>query len=167
MKLTQIVASATVAAVLGTAGYAVAGAASGSSATPTPLPTAATTASRTTAASGASAGSPAAGTAQGTRRIRRRIIAGALKIAAQTIGITRKALVQEVRAGKTVADVASEHNVQPQAVIDALTRAATTRIEAARTAGKITAKRAAKLEGRLATIVPNFVNDWHPRTAKP
>ena len=161
MNVTQIIASATVAAVLGTAGYAVAGAASGSSATPTPLPTAVTTtASRTTAGTGAA-------TAKGTGRVRRRIIAGALKVAAQTIGVTRKALVQQLRAGKTIADVATEHNVQPQAVIDAITQAATTKIEAAQTAGKITAKRAEKMEARLPTIVPKFVNSWHPRTAKP
>jgi len=144
MKLTQIIASATVAAVLGTAGYAVAGATSTTSATPT-----ATAPGRT---------SPAAVVQP---RVRRRIIAGALKVAAQTMGISRKALVQELRAGKTIAAVATEHNVQPQTVIDGITHAATTRIEAAAAAGKISAKRAAKLEARLPTLVPTFVNTWH------
>jgi hypothetical protein len=152
MKLTQIIASATVAAVLGTAGYAVAGATSTPAATPTP------TAAAAAAAPGST--SPAVNVQP---RVRRRIVAGALKVAAQTIGITRKALVQELRGGKTIAAVATEHSVQPQAVIDAITHAATTRIEAAQAAGKITAKRAAKLEARLPALVPTFVNTWHLR----
>jgi transposase-like protein len=152
MKLNQILASATVAAVLGTAGYAVAGAASGSSATPT--------ASSTTTSPGGHPGDTRTGNGH---HLRRRIRAAALRVAARTIGITRPTLVQELRAGKTIADVANEHGVQPQAVIDAITQAATTKIEAAKTAGKISAERAAKLEGRLTTIVPKFVNDWHLR----
>jgi uncharacterized protein (DUF433 family) len=85
-------------------------------------------------------------------------------ITARTIGITPRALVQELRGGMTIAQVATEHGVQPQAVIDALEGAATTRIEAAQTAGKITAERAARLKQRVATVIPHIVEQWHPRT---
>jgi hypothetical protein len=73
--------------------------------------------------------------------------------------------VKELRAGKTIAAVATEHGVQPQAVIDALKAAATAKIEAAEAAGKITAERATRLEHRLDTLIPKLVNDWHPRRA--
>ena len=150
MKLTQIIASATVAAVLGSAGYAVAGATSGASTAPS------TAAAITTKANGTA--KPNATT---KRARRRRVIAGALNVAAGAIGITRPALVQELRGGKTIAEVATEHGTTAQSVIDAIDKAATAKIEAAQTAGKITPARATKLENRLATIVPKFVNTWH------
>jgi transposase-like protein len=80
---------------------------------------------------------------------------------AKTIGIKPLELAKELRAGKTIAEVATEHGVQPQTVIDALKTAATAKIEKAKAAGKITPERAAKLEARLDKIVPKFVNDWH------
>jgi hypothetical protein len=160
MRFTKTIASASVAAVLGLAGVSVAGAtsSSGPSQHPAAATAAATTAATSTAASGKAA-SKKAGTASLRRRIRRQAAA----IAAKTIGITHAVLVQELRAGKTIATIATEHGVQPQAVIDALKAAATAKIDAAKAANKITAARAAKLEHRLDTLIPKLVNDWHPR----
>ena len=155
MRFTKTIASASVAAVLGVAGVSVAGAASsaGSPQPAAPATTAAATATETTKQTG-----PAS-----VRR--RRLVRRAIAVAAKTIGISSADLVKELRAGKTIAAVATEHGVQPQAVIDALKAAATAKIEAAEAAGKITAERATRLEHRLDTLIPKLVNDWHPRRA--
>jgi hypothetical protein len=149
MKLTQIIATATTAAVLGTAGISIAGATAngGSAAKPS-----------------ASASSPSDGNHSARRAHHRRIVVRkALAVAAGAIGIAPKDLVKELRAGKTIAEVATAHHVDPQHVVDALVKAATQRIEAAKTAGKINPERAAKLEERLPARITKFVNDWHPR----
>lgn len=153
MKLTHIIATATTAAVLGTAGISIAGATTSGSST------------STSTRPSVSAGSPSGGKHSARRsRLRRIVIRRAVAVAADTIGIPAKDLVKELRDGKTVAEVATAHNVDPQRVIDAIVRAATEKIEAAKTSGKITAERAAKLEARLPALVARFVNEWHPRT---
>jgi uncharacterized protein (DUF433 family) len=150
MRFTKTIASASVAAVLGVAGVSVAGAASSSGpSVPTTSPTASATATK-------KAVPPA---------VRRRLRRAGVKLAAKTIGITPADLVKELRAGKTIAAVATEHGVQPQTVIDALNAAATKRIEAAKAAGKITAERAARLQHWFDVAIPKFVNDWHPKSA--
>jgi hypothetical protein len=160
MRFTTIIASASVAAVMGLAGVSVAGAASNSgSATPTAVTTA-------TTAAAPSAGAAKAGARKPGAALRRRIRRGAGEIVTKTIGITRPELRRELRAGKTIATIATEHGVQPQAVIDALKSAATTKIDAAQAAGKIKPERAAKLKTRLDTAIPKLVNDWHPRAVK-
>jgi uncharacterized protein (DUF433 family) len=146
MKLTQIIATATTAAVLGTAGISIAGATSngGNDTKPT-----------------ASAASPSGGNRAARRAHRRVVVRKALDVAASTIGIDKSDLVKELRAGKTIAEVATAHNVDPQHVVDVLVQDATKKIEAAKTAGKISAERAAKLEQRLPEVVGKLVNDKH------
>ena len=82
-------------------------------------------------------------------------------IAAQTIGIPTADLIKELRSGRTVAEVATAHGVQPQTVIQALETAATAKITAAEAAHKITSARATRLEHRVDTLIPKLVNDWH------
>jgi uncharacterized protein (DUF433 family) len=163
MRLTTTIASAAVAGVLGLAGVSVAGAAATGSSQPAPdsAPTSTTVAS-TPGGTKTPAADPATRAKRAARRrhLRRR----AAVIAARTIGIEPRALVRELRGGKTIAQVATEHGVQPQAVIDALEAAATARIDAARAAGKITADRAARLKQRAAVAIPRIVNEWHPRS---
>ena len=150
MRFTKTLAFVSVAAVLGVAGVSVAGAASSSGPSPaTTSPSASATATKKAV--------PAS--------VRRRLRRAGVKLAAKTIGITPADLVKELRAGKTIAAVATAHGVQPQAVIDALKAAATKKIEAAQAAGKITAERAARLQHWFDLAIPKFVNDWHPRSA--
>lgn len=82
----------------------------------------------------------------------------ALKVAADTIGITPQALLDAVKGGQTVAQVAQSHSVEPQKVVDAVVTAANTKIDAAVSAGKIDATRAAKLKDRLPDRVTKLVN---------
>jgi transposase-like protein len=56
-------------------------------------------------------------------------VAGALGIAAKTIGVTRQELVTALRNGQTIAQVAHAHNVDPQTVINAIVQAGSQRIE--------------------------------------
>jgi uncharacterized protein (DUF433 family) len=85
---------------------------------------------------------------------------GAAKIAATTIGITPKELAQEVKSGKTIAQVATEHGKNPQDVTNAIVAAGNQRIQAST---KLSADRKATLEAKLPTVVANFVNNWHPK----
>jgi hypothetical protein len=157
MRFTTTIASATVAAVLGVAGVSVAGA---TSSTGSSDPTASTVAASNATTPKATT-SPAKKAKRATRRRHARRRAAAL--AAKTIGVTRAALVSELRSGKTIAAIATEHGVQPQAVIDALEAAGTAKIDAAQAANRITAARAAQLKLRLDRAVPRIVNTWHLR----
>jgi transposase-like protein len=58
-------------------------------------------------------------------------VAGALNIAAKTIGVTRQELVADLRNGQTIAQVAHAHNVDPQTVINAIVQAGSQRLQKA------------------------------------
>jgi hypothetical protein len=64
------------------------------------------------------------------RHHRRRHAVRVLRLTAETIGIEPKELREQLRAGKTVADVATANGVEPQAVVDAIVAKATERITA-------------------------------------
>jgi len=88
-----------------------------------------------------------------------------LKIAAETIKLEPKALARELRSGKSIADVATEHGVDPHTVITALVDAATTKINTARTNGKLTDEQATKLLANLNERVTNAVEHKGPFAA--
>jgi hypothetical protein len=138
MKLSGILAICTTSAVLATAGVSVAGAASSPGSTGTSEPTAAT----------ANAHRPAA----------RRAIAGGLKVAADAIGITRAQLATELKAGKSIAEVATAHDKTAQSVVDALVAAGTKRINAAKDEGKITGEQAQTALEKLPARAEQAVN---------
>src|SRR4051794_20137577 len=122
MKLRTIIATAATAAVLASSGVAIAGATSSdSSSTPT----------ATAAPAAGHAAKPARVHRFRLRRQLRRLAKGAGGVITKTIGIDRKTLRTEIRSGKTIAQIATEHNVQPQTVIDALVKAADKKIDAA------------------------------------
>jgi hypothetical protein len=158
MKLSTLIATATTAAVLGTAGISIAGATTSDTSSPTP----------TSAPAASDAQQPAGhdGASAWRRHHRRRHARrAAFRLAAKTIGITPEQLWQEVRSGKTIAEVATDHGVQPQTVIDAIVTAANKKIDAAHDAGKLTDAQVARLKARVANVVPRFVNEWHPKHA--
>jgi ribosomal protein S20 len=134
----KLIAGAVTAAVLGAGGLAVAGA-TGNSDSPT------------TTAPSTDASAKAAG--HGVRAIR-----GAAKVAADTIGVSVADLQTAVKDGKTVAEVATAHNVTPQTVVTAIVTAANKRIDAAVTAGKLSTERATKLKARVPKFADAFVN---------
>jgi len=83
-----------------------------------------------------------------------------------TIGIDRATLRSELSSGKTIAEIATAHNVDPSAVVNALVTGATTKLDAAANAGKITTERAQKIEAKLPARAEKFVNSWHPRRVR-
>ena len=145
MKLTKIIAAATTAAVLTTGAVTVAGAASGDSGSKKPAAT-------------AEAKTPKKAV------VRRLVGRRAAILAAKTIGIKPKQLVEEVKGGKTVGQVASDHGSSPTAVINALVAAGNKAIDNQVAKHHISADRAAKIKAKLPEKVTNFVNNWHPKT---
>jgi hypothetical protein len=156
MKLRTAIATATTAAVLATSGVAIAGAA-GNSAPTTP----------TRSAPAASPATPAAPAAIRPRvRLRALIRRGAVAVITKTIGIDRATLRQDLLAGQTIAQIATNKGVSPQTVIDALVTAATNKLNAAAQAGKIGQARATKIEQKLPARVDKLANTWHPKRAE-
>ncbi len=90
---------------------------------------------------------------------------GLLKNVAETIGIEVRALAEELKAGKTIAEVATANSVDPQLVIDNAIAAANARIDAAVEAGKIPAEKAAEMKTRVAEKITKVVNEGRPQRA--
>jgi uncharacterized protein (DUF433 family) len=109
------------------------------------------------AQTGGSGGSGASGGAaqQGRRGHGVRL---ALQTAATTIGVSPQDLAGEVRGGKTVAAVASEHSVDPASVVNAVVAALIQRIDEAAAQGKIDANRAEQAKQKLPDLANRFVN---------
>jgi len=84
--------------------------------------------------------------------------AGSLDVAARALGMTAADLETALGNGQSLAAVAKSKNVDVQKVIDALTQDATSRIDAAVKAGKITQARADTARQNLATRITDFVN---------
>jgi short-subunit dehydrogenase len=74
-------------------------------------------------------------------------------VSAKTIGVTPADLVSELRSGKSIAQVAGEHNVPSQTVVSALVKAADAKINKAVSANKLSSTLANKIEAAL----PNYV----------
>lgn len=85
-----------------------------------------------------------------------------LSVAATAIGISEADLRTALQGGKTIAEVAKDHDVDVQKVIDALVSAATKRIDQAVTDGKLTAAQATDLKAKLKDSITAFVNGTRP-----
>jgi hypothetical protein len=81
--------------------------------------------------------------------------------AAAAIGIDREAMITDLKAGKSLAEIAQAHGVDPQKVIDAITAKITAQIDQGVADGKIPAERAAKMKEQLAAHVAEMVNSTH------
>ena len=81
-----------------------------------------------------------------------------LAISAKTIGITSQQLAADLKAGNSIAGVASQHNVSPQTVVNALVTAADARINQAVTGGKLNATIAHRVEAKLPARVTKIVD---------
>jgi hypothetical protein len=77
---------------------------------------------------------------------------------ADLIGVRPLNLVKELRAGKSIAQVATDNGVDPQVVVDALVADGNARIDAAVEAGRIPAEKAETVKAKLAERVPTFVD---------
>jgi len=158
MKLRTLITTATTAAVLSTAGLALAGATTSSSSGPSSNGSAPQTSTSTAAPSSSKS---AVAPRRALRRHRVRVFIR--KVVLETIGIDRATLRSGLRSGQTIGQIATAHNVEPSAVIDALVKAANAKLDAAVAAGRIKAERAQRIEARLPARFAKLVNSWHPR----
>ena len=91
------------------------------------------------------------------RRLLHRVHAG-LDVAAATIGITEADLIEALRGGQTVAEVAEANGVEVQTVIDALVAEVNTRVNDAVANGNLGAERAEEIKANAVERVTDFVN---------
>ena len=87
---------------------------------------------------------------------------GLMANAAKDIGISEQALRSELASGKTVAQVATEHNVSAATLISELESTAKTELTQDYTSGKITSAQETNRLSRLQAMVTNFVNNSPP-----
>lgn len=83
----------------------------------------------------------------------------ALQTAATTIGVSPQDLAGQIRGGKTVAAVATEHSVDPTSVVNAVVAALTQQIDQAAAQGKIDGNRADQAKQKLPDFANRFVNE--------
>lgn len=88
-----------------------------------------------------------------------RIVKGALDTAADTIGISPADLVAGLQGDKTIANVAADNGVDPQAVVDALVAEASGHVDAAVEKGRLTEAEGGALKQKLPERVSKFVNE--------
>ena len=80
-------------------------------------------------------------------------------VVAKAIGISETELRDQLRSGKTIAEVAKAKGVDVQKVIDALVADASRRIDQAVTDKHITAERAASIKAELKDHITRLVNE--------
>ncbi len=89
---------------------------------------------------------------------RREIRKAGIAVSAKTIGVTPADLVTELRSGKSIAQVAAEHNVPSQTVVTALVNGADSKINQAVAANKLSSTLAKEIEAALPGYVTKAVN---------
>ncbi len=93
----------------------------------------------------------------GRRGPAHRLVSAVIKTAADTIGVEPRELLNQLRQGKSIAEVATEHGVDPQAVVDAVVAKANERIDQAVADGKLSSERAAQIKEKLSERVTQLV----------
>lgn len=79
-------------------------------------------------------------------------------VAAQVLGLTTDELREQLRSGKTLAEVAADQGVERQTLVDALVASATERLAQAVTDGKVDQERADELTARLPEMIDRLVD---------
>lgn len=82
---------------------------------------------------------------------------GQLKQVATVLGIDQQQLVSQLKAGQSIADIASAAGKTEQSVIDALVAQATQKIDQAVTNGKLTQDKATQMESKLPDRIKKMV----------
>jgi ribosomal protein S13 len=82
--------------------------------------------------------------------------------AARILGLTTDQLRQELRSGKSLAEIAAARNISRDTLVNGLTTAATQRIDAAVSAGRLTQQQATALKQRLPDQINRLVDAKRP-----
>lgn len=81
-----------------------------------------------------------------------------VKLTADTIGISTDDLKAELKEGKTIAQVATDHGVDPQTVVTAIDNDVNNRVDQAVANGKLTQERGDKIKDRAPDVITKVVN---------
>jgi hypothetical protein len=92
------------------------------------------------------------------RHHRREVRRHVADLTADTIGVSREQLRDELKAGSSIADVANGHGVDPQVVVDTLAADANGRVDQALANGRIDEEQATKIKDRLPQAVQKLVD---------
>ncbi len=91
----------------------------------------------------------------------RKAIKGAINTAAEVIGVEPQELVEAIKAGGTIADVATANGVDPAAVVDALVAQASAKLDEAVANGRISEEKATEIKSGLEERMTKLVNEGH------
>ena len=89
---------------------------------------------------------------------RKAVARNAVRISAETIGITPRALAGALRSGQSIGQVAQAHGVATSTVVGALVRAGDARVTRAVTAGKLTSAQRTRIESALPRLATRIVD---------
>jgi transposase-like protein len=93
---------------------------------------------------------------------RHRVLREALNAAAQEIGVSADDLKQAREDGKSIAQVAKEHDKSADDVVDAIVKKATSAVDQAVKDGKLDSKKADEIKQKLPDRAKQFVNRERP-----
>jgi ribosomal protein S20 len=99
--------------------------------------------------------------AQTTRRhplIRLEIRRGVMKVVTDTLGVSREELRDALKSGQTLSQYTTSLGKDPQAVVDALTNAATTKLDQLVADGTIKQERADTITSKLPERINTLMN---------
>ena len=101
---------------------------------------------------------PSTQTANGHPRIQAEFRRGAVKVAADTLGVSRQDLRTALKGGQTISEYATSQGKDPQTVVDALTTAANTKLDQLVAAGRFSPDLAASIKNKLPTRIATLMN---------
>jgi hypothetical protein len=90
--------------------------------------------------------------------VRAAVRKGAFKIVLDTLGVSKEELKGALQGGQSISEYATSLGKDPQAVVDALTNAANTRVDQAVANGRIQQDRADTIKSKIPTRVDTFVH---------
>jgi hypothetical protein len=107
---------------------------------------------------GAGTPTPSGQAATGHPRIRADFRRGAVKVIADTLGVSRQDLRAALKSGQTISEYVSSLGKDPQTVVDALTNAATTKLDQLVADGRFQQERADTIKSKLPARIDTLMN---------
>ena len=101
---------------------------------------------------------PSAQTAKGHPGLRREVRRAAITVVTDTLGVSREDLRAALKGGQSISEYATSLGKDPQTVVDALTNAATTKLDQLVADGTITQERADTVKGNLPGRIDKLMN---------
>jgi len=108
--------------------------------------------------SGSGATDPSAQTGKGHPALRRAVRRGAVKVITDTLGVSRQDLRAALKGGQTISQYATSLGKDPQALKDALVKAADTKLDQLVADGKLQQDRADTIKGKVPARVDTLLN---------